>query len=190
MTVSCASPARDGPRSVELASSDANGPVITAELVGAQPALRADAPISADAASERRQTAPHSVMILIKGLVPTTLTGLGGRGGGATTGGVNWFGACGSIRGAFSVGETGAAGDVVVVVVVVVVGGFGSLFLTRATCGDRSHRNDGAESGNGREATRQTTLCPHYGVPSIYLHWQMAGSTVDLGTDSESAPDP
>jgi hypothetical protein len=33
---------------------------------------------------------------------------------------VNWFGAFGSIRGAFSVGEGGAAGDVVVVVVVVV----------------------------------------------------------------------
>jgi hypothetical protein len=35
--------------------------------------------------------------------------------------GVNRFGACGSIRGAFSVGDTGGAGGVVVVVVVVVV---------------------------------------------------------------------
>jgi hypothetical protein len=48
---------------------------------------------------------------------------------------VNWFGAFGSIRGAFSVGEGGAAGDVVVVVVVVVVevsGAFSSSFAQPA----------------------------------------------------------
>src|ERR1700754_5180681 len=41
-------------------------------------------------------------------------------GGGAYTVGLNWFAPPGSRRGAFSVGETGAGGDVVVVVVVVV----------------------------------------------------------------------
>ena len=47
---------------------------------------------------------------------------------------MNWFGAFGSIRGAFSVGEGGAAGDVVVVVVVVVEvsGAFSSSFAQPA----------------------------------------------------------
>ena len=58
-------------------------------------------------------------------------------GGGAYTLGVNWFGACGSMRGAFSVGETGAAGEVVVVVVVVVVEVSGAFSSLRATCGDQ-----------------------------------------------------
>ena len=80
-------------------------------------------------------------------------------GGGAYTLGVNWFGACGSIRGAFSVGD-GAVG-VVVVVVVVVVEVSGAFSFTGATCGDNAHRCDSAQSGNCGEATRQTTLCPH-----------------------------
>ena len=80
VTVSCASPARDGPRSVELASSDATGPVITAELVGAQPALKSEATTSTAAAMSAGRRRRTSVMLLgAVGDVPTMLAGLGLR---------------------------------------------------------------------------------------------------------------
>ena len=161
-TVICASPARDGPRSVELASIDANGPVITAELVGAQPALRPDATISAEAVMSADRRRQISVMAL-RGSCSACRPPWPGSavcGGGAYTVGLNWFAPPGSRRGAFSVGETGAGGDVVVVVVVC-RRGFGGLLFTGATCGDHSHRDESAQSGNCRETTRQTTLCPH-----------------------------
>ena len=92
------------------------------------------------------------------------------EGGGAWTGGVKRFGAFGSIRGAFSVGETGAAGDVVVdvVVVVEVSGAFSSSLAHPAVI--MPIAAIAPNPATARKTTRQTTLCPHYLSLSVYLH--------------------
>src|SRR6185295_7587232 len=79
-TVSCASPTLDGPRSVELASSDANGPVMTAGPGEEQPAVRPDAQTRVDAAMSAVIRRRISAIVLVAfGYVPAVFAGLGLR---------------------------------------------------------------------------------------------------------------
>ena len=153
MAVSCASPLREGPRSVELASNDANGPVTRAESDGAQPALSPDATTNAGAAMSAGKRRRNSVMALgaVRD-VPTMLAGLNLRrrrcldrrgeevrrvrldprrllGRRDRSGRRRRRGRCGGGR------------------------GLGSLLLLLGTsCGDHAHRRDRAQPGNDSRA--------------------------------------
>ena len=191
VTVSCASPARDGPRSVELASRDANGPLITAELVGAQPALNPDATIIADApmsAGKRRRT---SVMLLgAVGYVPTMFAGLDLRGRRRNNGRgelvrrlridprslLRRRDRCGRGRRGRRGGRRRGLGRL--------------FFFLRATCDDHAHGGDRASPATAPRRDEANDFVSSFLSLSVYLHRQTAGITVHGATDSEVAPVP